>query len=353
MLVVNHLRQPFSCNYSENNATYDISVSLNQRIAAVAAAILAGGVAAFLRGNPLVAIPVFYAVAGFFKYRMIEHLKKATDEDHALRLRNGEEPVAGRHVDFNVARAREFDRGEVPNAVGQQDSLVLDDLQQHSGPQRENARPCKKKGVSEEKQFPYVPHRCYPPLGSNDTIIQDEGTGMIVSIHGKVTMFQDTEIKAIHPFQREVPLDSAKKVLAQITEDGTAVIQQQAMRGCTAAASAMLIYDLGGKVDLVELRTTNLGMDEDMVRTIKRAGFTPILRVPESLDHLQQLIQEAGPAIVSISDPEGGGHVIVVDAVTPDGVTFRDPYHGWKITVGRDALEKRAWKGNIIQAKKG
>ncbi|MGB7127815.1 MAG: papain-like cysteine protease family protein [Candidatus Rhabdochlamydia sp.] len=209
-----------------------------------------------------------------------------------------------------------------------------------------------------------LPPRKYPPISLLDTvkiIIDDQGKQVIESTHGRCNIFEDKEIIAHHPVIREELLEECKnlntdeeeKVYIEFTQNNKAIIQQQATRGCTAATAAMLIKDRGGKPDFTRLQFCNLGNDEDIQRDIQNAGFKPIVTplVSNSLDKLRAQLLEYGSAIVSIWDPQAGGHSMIVDEVSKNlsQVRLRDPYHGWEITVSAGAFQSRWKEQTIIQ----
>jgi len=179
--------------------------------------------------------------------------------------------------------------------------------------------------------------RSYPPIGRYDTIRSDKN-GNIVSAHGKPNCFADHEIVEIHPIVRETTCDG---IPVKFSERNKAIIQQQATRGCTTAATAMLIHDAGKSFNGQLLSRTNLGNDTSMCREITSAGLQPRVHKNIELENLDQLLQEHGSAIVSIFDQMGvAGHVVVVDEITESGIRLRDPYHGWEITVSHDAFKR-------------
>lgn len=141
-------------------------------------------------------------------------------------------------------------------------------------------------------------------------------------------------------------------------EQDKVVIPQTALRSCTAACSAMLIYDRkiqsGEQIKSQleeEISSRDLGNDEDIVRDIKQEGYTPRLVKISSLKEAKDLIENNGNAsfTIGVTDPVAGGHQIVCDCIIlnkteeleEEGVVIRDPYHGWKIKVSLEAFEER------------
>ncbi len=197
-----------------------------------------------------------------------------------------------------------------------------------------------------EKARPQV--RKIPPLSpiGADTVIFVGGK--IKSVHPEGKLFSDNEIVEKLDIIKSVEI--GPKVYASYTKHGKAIIQQQAMRGCTAAVTAMLIMDDGKKPDLSCLQGRNLGNDEDQIKDLQNAGLKARINSANSLSELRNLIIQNGSAIVSISG-KIGNHVIVVDEISKDlsKVRLRDPYHGWEITITSEAFLKEWHGGKSIQ----
>ncbi len=219
---------------------------------------------------------------------------------------------------------------------------------------------------SDNKHLDALKNRKYPPISKFDTVKLDHNN-QVVSVHGEGLLFQDDEILMVHPVVKKTLIGAGSSpkshptplldnlfgiqnpdVYVEYSQYGKAIIQQQAVRGCTAAAAAMLIVDWGGKCDVQALISRNLGNDTDIDADIRKAGLTPKFTNIKNLSELQKAIQKNGPAIVSISG-ECGSHVIVVDEIKNDIVRLRDPYHGWEISVTAEALRKRFHGDDIIQ----
>ncbi|MCE5315861.1 MAG: hypothetical protein LLG04_00680 [Parachlamydia sp.] len=206
-------------------------------------------------------------------------------------------------------------------------------------------------------------NRRTPQLALCDTIVFKNGKPVGAHDRGiKLQLFQDQEILQVHQVIRKQLLDGEREqvpfgfewhpIYAEFTANQKAIIQQGAMRGCTAAATAMLILDSGKQCDVGSLRGRNIGQTMDMRHDIAKAGLTPVISHCQSLSDLKEQIQKHGSAIISISG-EIGGHVIVVDAIESDRARIRDPFHGWEITIKLDALKSRFSNGNhVIQVKK-
>lgn len=181
--------------------------------------------------------------------------------------------------------------------------------------------------------------------------------GPLRSVHGSTTrnFIQDREIITVHPPVRHetiaksssIPGNLDTHIKVAFSSHGKAIIQQRGFRGCTAAATAMLIVDLGKQPDVQTLRGRNLGTDEILILDLQKAGLEVVIRHP-TLATLQADIETYGPAIVGVTG-EIGGHVIIVDQVDVQGgsTRIRDPYHGWEITITLDAFRKRWGQGTF------
>lgn len=232
---------------------------------------------------------------------------------------------------------------------------------------------CSDLSLATSKPLKFTPagsklHRFLPPQGQNCPDVP----------YHPACCYKDGDIlnKASIVYSEEVP--KIKKA-----PNGKTVIQQQALRGCTAGVSAMLIADHGKQPKLGEMQQRDLGEDVDVILDIRDAGLKekvsnltdkeqkPVyvtnamsyaerkkiqekIRCSLSLiSELKKLIEEHGSAIVSIHG-EIGGHVIVVDAIDDDltCAIIRDPFHGWMITISMDAFRRTFSGGSIIQIAK-
>lgn len=202
---------------------------------------------------------------------------------------------------------------------------------------------------------PTVDERRYPPLSGFVDTIRIDANGKMQGVHGTANLFSKDEIVEIHPIVESRLLGNGnfltEPAYIDFTKSQAAVIQQQAVRGCTAAASAMLIVQAGKKCDISRMLGRSLASTKEICQDIQDAGLKPIVTVlSQDLEQLKKLLTN-GPAIISIGG-ELGGHVVVVDQVEDNIVKLRDPYHGWKITVKRDALAKRYGGGDAIQVER-
>ncbi len=194
----------------------------------------------------------------------------------------------------------------------------------------------------------YPQERKTPPIGMCDTVVLAYGEAPLKSVHGEGTLFKDEEILERLEIIQETPI--ALKINALYTKHGKAIIQQQAVRGCTAAVSAMLIVDHGKKINPLELRSRNVASHEVIKTDLLKAGLVHTESSPKTLAELRECLLQKGSAIVSLSGAVGC-HVVVVDHVSRDlkKVRLRDPYHGWEIMVTAEAFLHEWYLEEIIQ----
>lgn len=186
-------------------------------------------------------------------------------------------------------------------------------------------------------------NRSHPPISIVDEI--HIVNGKIVSRYDRSKNFL-THVK-MHPFERIVPLENGSSVKVGYTRNGKAVIQQQAVRGCSAAVAAMLIVDNGGKYDEKDLILRNLGSQVTIGAEIRAVGLSEVQIVVNSLSDLQSEIQRNGSAVVGVR-ASFGGHFIIVDHLTAAEARIRDPWHGWEVTIPINELSTIFEKGQTI-----
>lgn len=193
-------------------------------------------------------------------------------------------------------------------------------------------------------------HRTYPPFSLSDAVPAGD-------YHSdNRDLFEDQEIlhQAEYIYAEEIAVGNAT-VYARLTWDGEWVIQQQAKKGCTAAATAMLIHDHNKEITLIDCSARNVN---DWIEDLKKAGLEPLWHQWEQspqnrMEILRELVEMHGSAIVEIDDKNIKGHVVVVDKVSEEGVSLRDPYHGWAVTVTLDAFDRVfPTLFNLVQVKK-
>lgn len=176
------------------------------------------------------------------------------------------------------------------------------------------------------------PERRYPPIRGNDTVFISPG-GAYFSVHGKAVFVTEAELIAVHPVK---PINDC----VAVTKNGKHVVLQQAQRSCVPAAITCLALDLGGKPLFHEMRTKNLTSDDTELLFIQKAGFKPIVFELKGDDPFKKAdaltgLLAQGSGLLHISHGDLKGHVIVLDdlSLRKGTATFRDPYHGWMVTV--------------------
>lgn len=245
----------------------------------------------------------------------VKEIKDKKQEDHLK-------------VHFGEVRGRFFHKDQPPAEIHDLNSVVLGKIN------------------TDSNACSFVQSRKIPPLSIVDTFIATSSG--IKSAHGKGELFSDHEIVEKLPIVRRQLIGD--KVYAEFTKYGKAIIQQQATRGCTAATSAMLIVDNGKQPKISNLKMRNLGDDANQIKDMKEAGLKPVINTANTLLELRKLILKHGSAIVSVNN-KLGAHVIVADDISANlsRIRLRDPYHGWEITVTKEAFLKEWSGGKAIQ----
>lgn len=164
-------------------------------------------------------------------------------------------------------------------------------------------------------------------------------------------VFADESIVKIYPFSilDTISIGNRRKIAIYGFDGKHAVIQQIGELGnAEGAATAMLIYDSLGNIPiLAELLNFPEEKESEahIMSMIRKAGLKPISgRCLNDLDRLKEAIEKRGAAIlISLGSKDhlgGNGHVFVVDEISKTTVTLRDPYHAWRVTVKRKAVEE-------------
>lgn len=195
----------------------------------------------------------------------------------------------------------------------------------------------------------FTQERRWPPIGPCDTICFDVLTGTIIPGKGRQNrdFFQDSDIVQKEPIVKTQMLEKSL-VEVRYTRHNKAILQQQARRACTAATAAMLILDHRKTPDLFQVKTRNLGNASDELRDLEKAQLRAVAVKIQKFSELQNAVKKHGSVITGIGG-EIGSHSIVVDAISTDTVRLRDPYHGWEITVSKDAFTEK-WDGDQIKS---
>jgi hypothetical protein len=198
---------------------------------------------------------------------------------------------------------------------------------------------------------PSIGRRAYPRMALADTVLDIRGKKL--SAHGACTVdfLGDKEILRVLPF---VSVRQVDGIEVGYIRDGKTLIQQQGLRGCAAAAAAMLIADRGRPFNANALHETNPNNNDGIRRAIERAGLEAITTAVSTLDVLAEQIAQAGPAKIGVGDDQLGLHALIIDSVdlAASLAQLRDPFHGWAVIVALDALTRRLYfPTSIIQAR--
>jgi hypothetical protein len=188
-----------------------------------------------------------------------------------------------------------------------------------------------------------IQERRLPPLNGDQVPID----------YNKTKNFENEDIVSKLPIskRKEIHVEGGKNFFCKqidnwtlevrYSQHGKAIIQQQSIYSCTAASSAMLIFDKGGTPNWNLLKTRGESQANIERDDIEQAGYNPIETKVKTLkvESLRELILNNGSCIVNLP-----GHALVVDEVSEDLLTvrLRDPCHGWEITVNSAAFE-REW----------
>ena len=365
----NHFVSPFT--FTDETKKTTIQLSSIEKAATIALGILVGAVTAGIGG-----IFVFYLTTAVLKAKRINHpptpisvntflksaLKRAKRATSSIDPEEASKPKR-KKVEFDQARERKFKKTDATEAVGHAHSsqIVLftpevstvSETQQTEILAREMTDDLKlgvEFGFGRSEPYPTSVHvRRVPPLSLFDTVIIQNNEARSIHGGGSEKLFKNKEILQVHSSIRTQVVDG---FIVDFTAHNKVVIQQQATRGCTAGAAAMLIFDAGKEISYQLLRSTNLADTKEIVRWIENASLPVVctLAIKADLTQLKELIQKNGSAIVSTNN-NLGSHVIVVDHIRDDlqEIRLRDPFHGWEITVTKDAFLREYKGGDIIQ----
>lgn len=252
-------------------------------------------------------------------------------------------------------------------ALGALDTIKVPTLEES---QEEKSAKALRKNLFTALKIPATDlHRKYPELGTNDTTRMNRGRFKALlqlsreietnqtfqklfpelcnlsffGVHGYSSSYKDQDILHVHPIvhtqlYEDIPID--------FTTHNKPIIQQQSNRGCTAAATFMLIYEHGKSIDTDRLQMRNIGTNSMMLKDIQQVGLKPVESSCTNLSELQLSLEKHGPAIVTVNNSGLKGHVVVVDEILKDSVRLRDPYHGWEVDVKLTAFEE-SWSKKL------
>ncbi len=174
--------------------------------------------------------------------------------------------------------------------------------------------------------------------------------------HNETVLFHDSEIiEVVKPVKKTTLKQRHCAVDAKFTASNKAVILQQALRSCGQTCVAMRALDLAVKPNLSGVLYGDLSNNQRRKALIEELDLEATQQTfsasKDYLDQLKDAINEFGPAIIAISS-EIFGHCIIVDKVKETTVEIRDPYHGWKIEITKEAFMKRHPSTEILFANK-
>lgn len=179
----------------------------------------------------------------------------------------------------------------------------------------------------------------FPPVSNrHDTVIFNPDFTPI-SVHGATCTFIQEELVLKKHAMRFIdcgPFFAGRQIVA-ITRDGKHVVWQQAIRSCVPTAISMLALDRG-KTFLSEEISYPVTNNEVMLRQIRKAGFEP-KRHPltgfsmQKLHTLAAVLARTGPGLLHLKHPDLESHMVVLDEISGDYLTVRDPYHGMMLSI--------------------
>jgi hypothetical protein len=237
-----------------------------------------------------------------------------------------------------------------PSAIADISELASVQVITLSEDKKELAQTLKEKRSDIDFKLEQAPSgRPIPKIGFADTVYKPWGGGWFVptaSIHGSAIFLKDDEILSIERVVKKSLIPSTAHYIDHLAS-GRCVIQQGATRACSAAVSAMLIYDRTQKIELIDVKEffdRNLGNKSDIASDLKKAKLRSFCFPASSdLSYLKTRITENGSLILEVSDEQSGGHYIILDEIdeTLEFAKIRDPYHGWGAQIKCDSLIKR------------
>lgn len=180
--------------------------------------------------------------------------------------------------------------------------------------------------------------KSFPPNITVQTLFPELGKLSTLDAHGYANSFEDKEIVKVYPMIHSTQITQEhRSINVYYTENKKPIIQQQSTRGCTAAATGMLILEHEKPLDLFKLSRRNLGIKEKQMQDLKEAGLKPLLSYCKNIADLQVCLKKQGSAIVSV-DSGAGSHAVLLDAINKFFVRIRDPYHGWEVEIALEAF---------------
>ena len=193
--------------------------------------------------------------------------------------------------------------------------------------------------------FPIV--RSFPKVGLADSRFENVNQKRV---------FYDHEIREVHQVINTtmIPLPIGFDLQVTNTVHDVPIIQQQCLRGCTAATAAMMILQNGKMLSEHQsqlIYRCGLRNGSQIESDLSYVGLRSRVTNAYTLQNLRSLLVDQGSGIAEISDSDVGGHSIILDEVSEDlqTVRLRDPFHGWEISVASGAVVKRHPDLKVLQ----
>lgn len=173
--------------------------------------------------------------------------------------------------------------------------------------------------------------------------IDRKGFAISPSAHNTNTSFvHETDIKEIAKCDQGEILDQTYvgKYSTNVPNQYHHIIQQPAARACVMTCAAMLLTDRGVEFDMRSLSHENLTTDEMLGFNLTKYGYKLIKLKPEhSSEALRSMLTKHGPCFMGVTGDIGGHKIILDEVKTVEKqtlATFRDPFHGWRVTMSFD-----------------
>jgi len=156
----------------------------------------------------------------------------------------------------------------------------------------------------------------------------------------------------LKPIQFPAPLHLSLEPIYKDQRVKHNVFQQpQGSKSCWAYSLAMLLTDIIRKGKSLELdesfgnwfQNADLLNAENVKQKATEIGVSlELTKIPRenSLEHIRNKIAESGfPVLTAIDHPYFSGHAIVVDKVTDEETTIRDPYSGKVFVIPNETMK--------------
>lgn len=134
-------------------------------------------------------------------------------------------------------------------------------------------------------------------------------------------------------------LEKNYKAIA-VTDSGKHVILQQNCQSCGHACMGMLLLDRNKTPDFSAIKYKTWTNDEAFEALAQKQGLKATLTKVVKIEVLKEKLKAQGPGILGINAPAINGHYIILDEISGETATIRDPFHGWMITISLETLSK-------------